>query len=281
MPQGHGNKLPNADNLNVLPVGSSGKVKKTTTKKATSSTGKKVKAFDHHDKAIDIDDYTPHGADNNSSTRFIGRDADSAYDSSSSMRSEPIWYGLPVNAAQIPLMQMGIHLMKQGWNGVMNLLQGRDDAEQITATQELISTEQVVEVLSDYNNISQKLESIIEQLELDSATDKALVDWYKESLAEHQEQGMQLLNKPVINQELLIEFCENMKVFADDLSEFAEQQVNDNVALTYIKAELAKVNEALTNLAQAQFGTLEDIEMLNDPASQALADNLQPILYAD
>ncbi|WP_341794117.1 MULTISPECIES: hypothetical protein [unclassified Rickettsia] len=203
-------------------------------------------------------------------------------DDSFSLKTQPMWHDLPIiHAAQIPLIQTGVHLIKQGYNKIINWWQSDSKVEQTTEAPKLIPVEQVAEALTGYNNVSQKLEHIIEQLEPVTLTNKDLLSWLKKSLLEHKVLGQQLLDKPVIMQELLASYFENVKVLTKDLNEFVKQQGGDNLVLSYIKAGLAGTNQALENLSQVQLDTVKNIEMLNDLPAQTQADNMQPILCAD
>jgi hypothetical protein len=226
-----------------------------------------------------------------------------APDGSSSLRTEPLWVGLPMlSAAQLPLAQTSMHLMQQGYNRIMNWFQGTSSDEGIQI-QELLSTGQVAGFLQDYNKISQELESILQQLELDNTVSSSMLSWLKESIVEHRAQGQRLVQQSIITQENIQTYLENIQIVTKDVNEMVEDLAadrNSNHTVSYTKARLNDVNQLLSMLsenpvivakdqgtlranvrAQIQANTLQQQQQAMNLVPQPPAANLNTQLTAD
>jgi hypothetical protein len=228
---------------------------KTSTE--TNEINERVKFFQqgHGHRLIEVENIQVFNEENvNSNVRFhrVGRDSTNSADDSSSANTVTMSVISPINAAQIPFIQLGIHLMKEGYNKAINWWQGSSKEEQ-NISQKLLSKEQVLETLNSYVNISNKLENITNELDISTAQDKALVDWLRDSLITHKKESQKLMSQEFISEESFISYYQNIQVLTNDLS---KQLGNLNItglnklALTYIKSELANTQVELSKTMQ-------------------------------
>eukprot|EP01103_Thecamoeba_quadrilineata_P010067 TRINITY_DN207_c0_g1_i2.p2 TRINITY_DN207_c0_g1~~TRINITY_DN207_c0_g1_i2.p2 ORF type:complete len:257 (+),score=8.01 TRINITY_DN207_c0_g1_i2:1873-2643(+) len=175
-----------------------------------------------------------------------------AADDSSSLRNEPMWMGLPLlNPAHLPLAQTGLHLLQQGYNRVLDWLQGTGTDEGIQF-QELLPHEQTAGFLQGYNKISQELDGIFQQLESDPTIASSLLSWLKNSFVEHRAQGQQLVLQQMVTQASIKAYLQNIQTVAKDVTELVEDLLadNSNSAVSYAQVRLAEMNQSLAKLSE-------------------------------
>jgi hypothetical protein len=158
--------------------------------------------------------------------------------------------GSLVNPAQLPLAQTGMHLMQQGYNRILDWFQGRGSDEDIQI-QELLPREQVAGFLQEYTKVSQELEGIIQQLEVDDSVAGNVLGWLKDSIVEHRAQGQRLMNQQRVAQENIKTYFENLQVVTKDVTELIEDlaKTTNSFVLPYIQSRLAGVNQEIASLS--------------------------------